>query len=155
MLAVRWLVLLCISAASGAVLTAPGNAIALHADAQQYNISIGGQPWFRSATDSGQCSGFRSCTGYAFSSGGRTYSSAGGDLIPIGAPASGSGVDSTGSYSSLTLSWTTNHSTDETLRDEPLWITQFKLYEGTNALVFKQSWPRGHSHTVCDLTAVL
>jgi hypothetical protein len=114
-------------------ISANGGAISLTLDPSSlaYSVALSGDPWFDSKGADG---------GYAFSAEG-TVSLSDKTLKPIGEPKAGNGIDATGAFSSLSISFARAASAGT----DAEWVATFKAYENRSALVFGQRWIKGSS----------
>ena len=93
-----------------------------------YTVHVDGQGWFDSASSADG--------GYAFSSNGTKASLGSRELVPTGPPSRSSGSDQSGSFESVSVSFSRAGSSSTT----PAWVATFKAYTDRPALVFGQRW---------------
>ena len=91
----------------------------LDAATSHYTIKVNGMNWFtsRNAADGG----------YAFTADGSNFSHSEGNLLTIGQPDTGNGMDEAGAFKFITISWSRNTSYTSTVVPTAEWITTFKV----------------------------
>ena len=110
-------------------LTAGGKlTLTLDPSTLAYKIGIGGAEWFDSGGEGGE-------GGFAYSADGKTVSHASGGMKPVGAPKQGSGSDTSGAFTSITIGFSRSGG------GAAEWVATFKAYTNRTALAFEQHWP--------------